>query len=247
MVLLPPTKLRYMTDMFQLEDTAMIVGVQNLDDNKIALILDQTIFYPQGGGQPFDQGVISSDNNIFNVEEVRFKEGTVYHIGKIISGSFTKDMNVSLSVNKNQRIYNSKNHSAGHIIDIAIHNLGLELVPGKGYHFPVGAYVEYSGTLNESERNQLIEKLQREVNKLVVDNHLISVSLLPFDELSKRANYVPDYIPKDKPTRAMTIDGFYAIPCGGTHAKNTKEIGPITIEKIKNKKGNLRISYSIKP
>ena len=64
-------------------------------------------------------------------------------------------------------------------------------------------------------------------------------------ELEQMAQFVPNYIPKDKPSRAMIIQGYYAIPCGGTHVENVRDVGPLKIEKIKNKKGNIRISYSI--
>ncbi len=240
-----PTTLTYMEKMDLLEDQATVVDVLKQEDGRTALILDQTIFYPQGGGQPYDQGTITGGENKFSVEEVRFKDGLVYHIGTPTSGTFQKDQTVTLSINPDRRILHNKLHTAGHLIDLGMRAIGMNLTPGKGYHFPQGAYVEYEGTLDEDERATLISKLEAEASKLVANGHPVSVKVVSYDELAQMANYVPDYIPKNKPTRAMIVNSFPAIPCGGTHVLNTKDIARIKIEKIKNKKGNLRISYSV--
>jgi Ser-tRNA(Ala) deacylase AlaX len=240
-----PTTLTYMHEMDRLKDEAHIVAVQQRDDGKYELILDHTIFYPQGGGQPFDQGTIENDNALFTVEEVRFKDGIVYHIGSFARGSFTAGMPVTLRVDEARRLFNSRNHAAGHLIDIAMQNIGLDLEPGRAYHFPEGAYVEYCATMDETERETLIPKLEQEVTDLIAKAHPVTVQLVSYDELKKVSRFVPSYLPKDKPTRAMIVGDYFAIPCGGTHVSNTQQVKKVSIEKIKNKKGNVRISYAI--
>ena len=71
--------------MQQLSCGAKILEIKN-ENEKTILILDQTVFYPQGGGQPFDNGVILSGENTFQVDEVRFLEGQVFHIGNYSKG-----------------------------------------------------------------------------------------------------------------------------------------------------------------
>jgi Ser-tRNA(Ala) deacylase AlaX len=227
-----------------LTDAATVINIIPWSDERPALILDRTIFYPQGGGQPYDQGIMTNDNGTFEVQEVRFQEGIVYHIGKIVSGTCKPGDTVTLQINKERRDINSKNHTAGHIIDIAMRNLGITFIPTRGYHFPEGAYVEYEGTLEELERAALEKKLQEEVNKIVAEARPVEIKLVSLDELKAMASYVPNYIPKDKPSRAMIIQGYPAIPCGGTHATSTA-IGTLTITKIKNKSGNLRVGYAV--
>ena len=240
-----PTELIYMTDMHQHEAQAKVVDIINWQDGCLAVILDQTIFYPQGGGQPYDIGFIKTSSTNFKVEEVRFKDGIVYHIGSLINGELRKGDSVFLSVDEARRAYNSKNHTAGHVIDIAMSNVGMKLTPGRGYHFPEGAYVEYLGPLDEQERERLFPILQKEVDAIIAQKLPVSVQMVSAEQLQEMAQFVPDYIPKDKPSRVMIIKGYYAIPCGGTHVANVQEIGSLKIEKIKNKKGNVRISYSI--
>jgi len=228
-----------------LTDSATILSVTQYHDNQQAVILNQTIFYPQGGGQPYDQGFIKNDDNIFVVEEARFKDGAVYHIGFFQKGSFDPGTPVTLHVDRARRIFNNKNHTAGHLIDIAMRNLGINFIPTKGYHFPKGAYVEYEGTLDATKRDVLQGILGKAINDLIEQAIPITIAMVDRDKLITIASYVPDYIPHNKPIRVMVVQKYPAIPCGGTHVQNTKKVGSIIIDKIKNKKGNLRISYSI--
>ena len=228
-----------------LTDSATLLSVAQHHDNQQAVVLDQTIFYPQGGGQPYDKGLIKNGNNIFVVEEVRFKDGTVYHIGFFQKGSFNTSTPVTLHVDKTRRIFNSRNHTAGHLIDIAMRNLGINSIPTKGYHFPQGAYVEYEGTFDATKRDILQTRLAKAADDLIKQTISITIATVSRDKLTTIVPSIPDYVPHDKPSRVMIVQEYPVIPCGGTHVQNTKEVGSIIIDKIKNKKGSLRISYSI--
>ena len=67
---------------------------------------------------------------------------------------------------KSRRLF-ARIHSAGHLIDVAVDRLGLPLVPGKGYHFPSGAYVEYIGNLPLDRRESAIEEMNQILTELV--------------------------------------------------------------------------------
>ena len=69
-----PTNLLYRTDMTQSESPASVIESSSWHDGRQTIVLDQTIFYPQGGGQPYDKGEIKSATAEFEVEEVRFKD-----------------------------------------------------------------------------------------------------------------------------------------------------------------------------
>jgi Ser-tRNA(Ala) deacylase AlaX len=240
------TFLKYLGHSPLLKDSAQIIDIITEGD-KAGIILDKTIFYPQGGGQPFDQGKIidEASSREFEVKEVRFKDGIVYHFGSFYNGSFDKGAIVTLQIDENRRLLNSRNHSAGHLVDLALNKLGYTLKPTKGYHFPVGAYVEYEGNLDEKTRATLKQQLENELNALVQAMLPITIKFLSLKELKNLALDIPDDLPTNKPLRVMIVEGYPAIACGGTHVKHTKEIGSITITKIKNKKGDTRISYQI--
>jgi len=234
-----------MEDSNKLQNSAIIVDIQQTETGKTTLILDQTIFYPQGGGQPFDTGTISNGSSEFIVDGVRFKDGLVYHMGIIKSGSFLKNDLVQLSIDSPRRQFNKRNHSAGHVIDVAVKNIGLHLIPVKGFHFPERAYVEYQGLMDEEKKEELRVRIEVEANSIISQKLSMTSKIISYDQLQTSCDFVPEYLPKDKPIRIEKIGNFSAHPCGGTHVNNTEEIGPISIVKIKSKSGNTRISYKI--
>src|SRR3989344_1869627 len=126
------TKLIYMEQMQLLECNAQVQEIKDSGENKFSVMLDQTVFYPQGGGQPFDNGIIKNENTIFNVNEVRFIEGQVHHIGTYEKGAFNIGDTVDCIVEKERRQLHTRLHSAGHLIDMGLKELGRSWKPGKG-------------------------------------------------------------------------------------------------------------------
>lgn len=241
-----PTHLVYLEDMQRLEDEAAVVAVQPADD-RTSVILDRTILYPQGGGQPYDQGVISKVDARFAVEEVRFIDGAVWHIGRFESGSLAPGDAVRLEVDGERRALNARLHSAGHVVDMAVSARNLGWVPGKGYHFPQGPYVEYEGSLEGVEPAELVREVEARANEIVGQGIETMTRFMSRDELASVCSFVPDYVPADKPSRVVFY-GDFGVPCGGTHVANLRDIGRITIRKIKKAKGSagtVRVSYEL--
>lgn len=240
------TTLLYLENMHLFEAKAKMLSVQDGENGKKVIVLNQTIFYAQGGGQPFDTGKIENNNGVFCVSEVRKKDGIVNHIGVFESGAFEPGQDVKLFVDETRRVLNSKLHSAGHVIDVAMKNIGLDFIPGKGYHFPDGPYVEYEGAISEEQREETKAKIETEVNRIIQLGSQVKVQTVSFSEVELLCGFVPSYLsPSDSAIRIVTVAGKFGCPCGGTHVKNIQEIGSVKIPKISPKSGNLRVSYLI--
>jgi Ser-tRNA(Ala) deacylase AlaX len=239
------THLSYLDNSFLLDSPAQVVGVLEAEGGLKSVVTDRTIFYPQGGGQPYDQGFIENGNGKFDVKEVRFKEGVVYHLGNFISGNFNPGEQVQLIVNRDRRMLNCRLHTAGHLVDVAMQQAGYQMPPNKGYHFPDSPYVEYAGAIPAEQREEVLKKVQEAADKLVAENLTVSARLIEKENLKDHCYFVPDYIPKDKPSRVVFIGGANGCPCGGTHVGALGEIGAVKIKKIQVKGGNTRVSYSI--
>ena len=233
------TKLIYLSNSYLAKSNAVLIE-ERKDDLGLALILDQTIFYPQGGGQPSDTGIISASNFCFNVEKVRLNEnGEVLHYGEYEQGRLQSGP-VQIQINIESRIVNAKVHSAGHLLDCAVTALGIEsLIPTKGFHFPEGPYVEYDGILEN--HNEWISPLEKKINELVNQNIKIEDYLLSSEEAAQKGVWAP----AGKSARVVVFDGYEGCGCGGTHVSSTSEIGKMKIRKIKVKKGVTRIAYAI--
>ena len=68
---------------------------------------------------------------------------------------------------------------------------------------------------------------------------------MPVEEMHKVVRHVPDNIPKNKPGRVVMYGDNFGITCGGTHVKNLSQIGKVHIPKLKEKKGVIRVTYSV--
>lgn len=239
-----PTTLIYLEKNSLLSCPASIIAINN-ENEKIALILDQTIFYPQGGGQPCDTGTIASTSGKFNVVSVRFIEGIVYHFGTL-EGSFQKGDLVTCTVDQHRRELHSRIHSAGHVIDMAVAQQGYDWDAGKGFHFPEGPYIEYLTDVNMLNSELLLKVLEEHANKIIKHNYPITFLFMEKNNLHTVCHKVPDYLPINKPTRVVMFEKF-GIPCGGTHVQSLSEIKKITFRKIKldHKNNIIKISYDI--
>ncbi len=237
------TKLSYLEHMYDLEADAYVERMEKQDGRDV-VYLDQTILYPQGGGQPYDKGVIQGGDTKFIVEEVRFLDGDVLHIGHFEGQSFMQGEDVHIIVDGERRKLNARLHSGGHLVDMAVTKLGLGWMPGKGYHFPDSPYVEYDGELDPEHQEELKTKIEAVANELIAQDLPVSCHFVEYDELKQLCRHVPTNLPTNKPIRVVQFADF-AVPCGGTHVHSLAEIQKLTITKVKNKHGSIRVGYAI--
>jgi len=237
-----PTELLYMNDQYAYDATATVLDVQQDEQGRTFLILDCTVFYPQGGGQAWDTGRITTPQAVFTVQEVRFFDGYVHHYGTFTEGEIKTGETVSLHVDEARRKLNSRLHSAGHLLDEAVRNLGLNWEPTKGIHYPGQAAVEYRGELTASA-DEIKNKIEAEINRLVMLGFKTRAEMASAANIAEKSWFVPNNMPADKPMRVVTILGDKGVPCGGTHVADISEIGPITVRYVKAKKGDIKVAY----
>lgn len=237
------TTLLYLEDFTLFHAGGVIVDILP-ENEKTIILLDKTIFYPQGGGQPFDQGIIENDKGQFSVEEVRYSDGLVKHIGKFTHGCFDKGDVVKCAIDKSRRELHSRLHSARHVVDMAITALKLKWVPGKGYHFPDGPYVEYAGSLAGLDKEKLKIDIENLCNTFIQEGRETKLLFMNKDEMQHVCHHVPNYLPADKPARVVMY-GDFGVPCGGTHVQRLSDIKRMTVRKIKQNGPTIRVSYAV--
>jgi len=235
------TELVFLSEMQRLELDARIVSIDTIEE-RTAMILDRTVFYPQGGGQPADRGVIRGASGTFEVADVRSIDGRVLHFGTP-EGVMTPGEAVTLHVDEPRRTLNTRAHSAGHAVDMAVQALGLDWAPGKAYHFPDGPYVEYLGNL-DSDKSEMQKSLEIEINRFTSQDIPTSMRFFPHSELASILKVVPSWAPLDKPCRVVFY-GDFGVPCGGTHVANLRDIGAVTVRKLKAGGGTVRVAYGL--
>ncbi len=237
------TKCLYLSDPWVLGAATRIQEMRTSSDGRTVMMLEETPFYAQGGGQPYDTGIIESGDARFEVQEVRKIDGEVLHFGRCVTGVMNVGDHVSCTVDAPRRIQNSLLHSAGHAIDAAIKKLRPEWIPSKGYHFPEGAYVEYKGTLAPDEKELLMATIADACRSFIAKKCSTAIAFLTQSEARALGYMVPDALPATEMVRVVTWES-YGIPCGGTHVKNLGEIERVVIRKIKTEGDTVRISYT---
>ncbi|KAJ1801601.1 hypothetical protein LPJ59_000166 [Coemansia sp. RSA 2399] len=236
-----PTTLKYFDDTYELEGDATVVNVLSsadvsdetlrkaLSKHAAAVVLDQTLFYAQGGGQPSDIGTLAFGETTFAVRHVFAYQGQVYHQGDFSAPCAALGASAHMCVDRDTRLRNARCHSAGHVIFSVVRHTWHEMHEKKGHHFDDGAYVEFDGILPADES---VDAFQKRIDH-VVDQHVpVSVRMDQSDGGLLRFIQVGDFLEN---------------PCGGTHVTNTSEIGRIAIRKIARRAGQntTKISYRI--
>ncbi len=210
-------------------------------------VFEDTVFFPEEGGQYADTGTVTviSDGNDSAADEpkVRVLDGIISkgEIRYIISGPLEAGMNVSLSLDWDQRYDRMQNHSGEHILTGVIHNrYGFDNV---GFHLSDTGFVtiDFNGTLGYE---QVIE-CEEEANRVIYANMPIKDSYPTAEELAGIEYRSKKEI--DGQVRLITIGDEERLvdicACCAPHVKRTGEVGIIKVLSVINWKGGIRISF----
>ncbi len=233
-----PTKLLYLNDSYLKQAKAKVRSVKS-DGQNTVVVLNQTIFYPQGGGQLGDQGEIVGEQGNLKVSEVAYNKGAIQHKGKL-TGSLSKGDLVSIKLDWDRRYHHMQYHTAGHLVDEAVKLTlpefhGIQASHGISSQF----YIKYEGFLDESYRDHI----QDQLNKLIEQDLPITARLVSKTELDNENIFLPFKLPDNKPLRLIQIGDLPPVPDGGTQLQSTGECWPTTIADFEYDSGNTLIHY----
>jgi misacylated tRNA(Ala) deacylase len=198
------------------------------------VVLDRTAFYPGGGGQPCDRGFLKSSSETFAVDEARKSENNeIYHI---IRGDSTPKVGEEVrgEIDWGLRYTYMRHHTALHIISgVAYLRFGAKITGSQIY--AERARIDLSIESFDSEK---LAVLEAESNKVVSESHRVNVRFVSRSELLNNPGLLrvdPSLYPKGDILRVIEIEGFDAQFDGGTHVRNTSEVGEIIFSKMENK------------
>lgn len=238
-----PDQALYLLDCYKKEFDAKVISVK---DSKF-VVLDKTAFYPTGGGQPHDTGVLirKSDNKEFPVVFVGKFDGTISH--EVQNGQDLKAGDeITGKVNWDRRYKFMRFHTAMHIVATVFNKETGAITTGN----QIAEDKSRVDIKLEAFDRAKIESLVPKINEIIRQEHPVKLSYLPREEAEKQLeafNFMEiGFDPNIKDVRIVDIQGFNAQACGGTHIANTKEIGQIKIVKMENKgKDNRRIYFEL--
>ena len=204
---------------------------KNLD---LALILNQTIFYGESGGQVGDTGYISNNNFKFEVTDTKKMFGDLYiHYGKLISGEIKKGDQADLKIDSVKRQNIRANHSATHLLHESLRRtLGKHVSQKGAYVGPDRLRFDFSH--NKPITNEEMIKINDCVNKIIEQKSDVQTRLMtPKAAVAEGALALfGEKYGEEVRVLTMGTDGNKAFSielCGGTHVKNTHEIGRFSV------------------
>ncbi len=234
------TEILYLTDPYLKEFDSTVSEIVNS-----AIILEQTAFYPQGGGQPCDTGkIVSKAGKEYMVKQVTKKDGRILHELDSVEG-IEKGMGVHGIIDWQRRYKLMRYHTAAHVV-AGVFNLDAgALITGNQLDVD-GARIDFN--LENFDKDQIMKYFDK-CNELISKDLKISDYWLTRKEaakdqsLFKLAKELPESI---KEIHVLEIVGFDKQADAGTHVKSLKEIGRIEFVRADNKgKDNRRVYFKI--
>ncbi|MFB3888524.1 MAG: alanyl-tRNA editing protein AlaXM [Candidatus Bathyarchaeia archaeon] len=233
------TKALYLSDSYMRECDAQVVSVK---DGKY-VVLDQTIFYPKGGGQPHDVGKILRNNEEFSVVYVGKFSGEISH--EIDHLGLQAGDRVRCILNWERRYKLMRSHTAAHALAALLNQGTGALITGNQLEED---HVRFDFSLETFDK-QVLETYLNKANELFTEDIPVRWYELPREEALKIPGVVKmaEAFPPDLPVlRIVEIVGVDRQADGGTHVKNLKEVGRIELVKTENKgKNNRRIYFRL--
>jgi len=232
-----------MTSSLAPDDPETLAFDATVDSGGSDVVLSKTYFYPEGGGQPADRGTVGG----LDVLDVRETDGEVIHT---VDGSLEADRAVECAVDPQFRRYCRRAHTASH----ALYGAGRRLLDDLGYGgFGIGeekVRVDFT-TSTDIDDGTLLE-LERLVNRCVWESREVTWERLPREEALDREDVAFNTKTEEGITgetvRVVEIDGWDVAACGGTHVRNTRDIGPVTVlERSNPGEGLTRVEFAVGP
>ena len=194
------------------------------EGEKAILVFDHTPFYAESGGQVTDKGILTGDNSRAEVLKVEKKDGIFYHTVKVLSGGILKGDKLKLDVERIKRFSTARNHTATHLLQKALREI-------------VGTHVEQAGSM-VNEKNlrfdfshfepltaEQIAEVEERVNEKINEFLPVNTDEMPIAEAQKLGAMALFGEKYGSTVRVVNAGDWSIELCGGTHVRNTGEIG----------------------
>src|SRR5271163_2577916 len=215
------------------EGESEVLAAGGKDGDHVAVVVAETPFYPEGGGQIGDRGVIETASGaILEVSDTRKAEGSIVHVGRILrgeAGDFARGARVTLKVDRLRRDAARLNHSATHILHYALRDV-------------LGSSVHQAGSLVDPDKlrfdfahqgpvkDDALATIEQEINARIRENAAVTVEDMAYDDAIKAGALAFFGDKYGDVVRVVRMGDFSVELCGGTHVNRTGDVGLFKLE-----------------
>jgi alanyl-tRNA synthetase len=226
------TERLYYADSHLLEFTARVTSVTERVSGWTGVMLDRTAFYPTGGGQPSDTGILGEATVVECLDQgdegvIHLIRGAAPEVGSTVTGHVDAD----------RRLDHIQQHTGQHILSQAF--VQLFKAPTNGFRM-LDQWCEIDVELSEPD-DVKIERAVALANRIVWENRPVAIRNVSADEAAELS--LRKESTREGELRLIEIADFDLTPCGGTHAKRTGEVGVIAVRHWSRAKGMARIEF----
>jgi len=198
--------------------------------DEVAVVLDQTPFYAESGGQVADTGWLTEGNCRVRVHSVVKSPEEIYvHYGTVENGSFTAESVMDAGIDLERRLDIMRNHTATHLMQGAMKRIiGTHVTQQGSYVGP--DYLRFDFTNPEGVSGEILAELEKQVNEQVMADLALQVNWMSLEEARQLPGIIAPFGEKyGQRVRVVDIPGWDTEFCGGTHLLSTGEVGPFLI------------------
>ncbi|NCN43710.1 MAG: alanine--tRNA ligase [Piscirickettsiaceae bacterium CG_4_9_14_3_um_filter_43_564] len=204
-------------------------SVESVSEGTEAIIvLNQTPFYAESGGQVGDQGSLTEGMNSFHVDNCQKQGATFLHIGKVTAGTLVVNQTIQAHIDVKARRASERNHSATHLLHAALRSI-------------LGTHVGQKGSLVEPERlrfdfshfepisAETCLEIEQLVNRQIMKNATVKMAEMDIEAAKSKGAMALFGEKYGDVVRVVELGEFSIELCGGTHVNSTGDIGPFRI------------------
>ena len=199
------------------------------------LVLDRSAFYPEGGGQLADRGVLHAGDREVEVHDVQNDGGRVLHY---VSALVPPGTSISGRLDRARRLEHMALHTGQHMLSRAF----VDVARAETRSARLGAQAATLDLDRPSLADRLLQAAEDRVNEVVDDDRPVRTrTVTPEEAATLKLRRTPKVL---GPVRIVEVEGFDQTPCGGTHCTRTAQVGPVKILDVHKHRGGLRVTFA---
>jgi alanyl-tRNA synthetase len=195
------------------------------------VVLDNSVFYAESGGQAGDSGIITNKSSleVFTVQDTqKIRQDVIGHLGVVTADSLNIGDEIIATINEANRTATQKNHSATHLLHKALHEVLGSHALQKG-SYVCHEYTRFDFAHDKPLTKQEIERIEMLVNQVIINNYQVTCNNMDYDDAIKQGVMALFGEKYTKQVRVISMGEFSRELCGGTHVKQTGDIGLFSI------------------
>jgi alanyl-tRNA synthetase len=199
------------------------------EGTEVVVILDQTAFYAESGGQVGDSGYLQADSGKVEILDCRKSGEHHLHIGRVISGEIQSGQKVSAAVDSNVRQGTALNHSATHLMHAALQQVLGDHVVQKG-SLVDSERLRFDFSHNQAVTPEQLRQIEHRVNREILRNSQVNTQVMSMDDAKTQGAMALFGEKYGDQVRVLSMGGDFSVElCGGTHVSQTGDIGLLRI------------------